>query len=76
MYLTNFYLPNRQKNLLRWVNFTNLKTIGGILQNQNPRGLFATDPNPGSDYVIWQKKKNEKKVFCGHNRTTSLAFVL
>ena len=45
MYLTNFYLPNRQKNLLRWVNFTNLKTIGGILQNQNPRGLFAIDPN-------------------------------
>jgi hypothetical protein len=44
-----------RKNLLRGVNFTNLKTLVIILQNQNFKGLFAIDPNPRSDYVILPK---------------------
>ena len=48
-----FLLVKLTEKVLRMVNFTNLKTQVIILQNQNPKPLFAIEPNHEIDYVIW-----------------------
>ncbi len=50
MHMTNFYQQNRQKNVLKEVNFTNLKTPDDYIAKSKPiktsGELFATDSNP------------------------------
>ena len=48
MYVTNFVSKIDKKNVLRGVNFTNLKTP----KIETSVGQFANDPNPRVDYEI------------------------
>jgi hypothetical protein len=38
MHMTNFVSKIDKKNILREINFINLKTPSGYIANQNPRG--------------------------------------
>jgi hypothetical protein len=37
--MTNFYQQNRQKNVLKEVNFTNLKTPDDYIAKSKPQGI-------------------------------------
>ena len=39
MHMTNFVSQINKKNILRWVNFTNLKTPGGYIAKSKPQGV-------------------------------------
>jgi hypothetical protein len=47
------------KNILRLVNFINLKTQGGYTAKSKPqRVCLQLSQTPGGDYTIWPKKKD------------------
>jgi hypothetical protein len=50
-------LAKLTKNILRGVNFTNLKTPGGYIAKLKPQGVcLQLSQTPGDDYAIWPKK--------------------
>jgi hypothetical protein len=56
-------LAKLTKNILRGVNFTNLKTTGGYIAKLKPQGVcLQLSQTPGGDYAIWQKKKKHFDV--------------
>jgi hypothetical protein len=47
-------LAKLTKNILRGVNFTNLKTPGGYIAKSKPQGVcLQLSQTPGGDYAIW-----------------------
>ena len=53
MHITNFVSKIDKKNILRGINFINLKTPGGyITKLKFQRDLFATESNTRSNYAI------------------------
>jgi hypothetical protein len=49
-------LAKLTKNILRGVNFTNLKTLGGYITKSKPQGVcLQLSQTPGGDYAIWPK---------------------
>jgi hypothetical protein len=47
-------LAKLTKNILRGVNFTNLKTLGGYIAKLKPQGVcLQLSQTPGGDYAIW-----------------------
>ena len=40
MHVTNFFEQNRQKNILKGVNFTNLKTLGGYIAKSKSQEVY------------------------------------
>jgi hypothetical protein len=45
------------KNILRGVNFTNLKTSGGYIAKSKPQGVYLQlSQTLGGDYAIWPRK--------------------
>jgi hypothetical protein len=51
------FLPAKStKNVLRGVNYTNLKTSGGYIAKSKSQGVcLQLTQTPGGDYVIWPK---------------------
>ena len=55
MHMTNF-VSKIDKNILRGVNFINLKTPGGYIAKSKLQGVcLQLSQTPGGDYVIWPK---------------------
>ena len=51
-------LAKLTKNILRGVNFTNLKTRGGYIAKSKPQRVYLQlSQTPGGDYAIWPYKK-------------------
>ena len=49
-----FLLAKSTKNILRGVNFTNLKTYVGYIAKLKPQGVYLQlSQTLGGDYVIW-----------------------
>ena len=47
-------LAKLTKNILRGVNFTNLKTLGGYIAKSKPQGIcLQLSQTLRGDYVIW-----------------------
>ena len=47
-------LAKLTKNVLRGINFTNLKTPSGYIAKSKPQGVcLELNQTPGGDYVIW-----------------------
>ena len=44
-------LAKSTKNVLRGVNFTNLKTLGGYIAKSKPQGVWLSQ-TPGGDYAF------------------------
>ena len=54
--MTNF-VSKIDKKILRGVNFTNLKTLGGYIVKSKPQGVcLQLSHTLGGDYEIWPKK--------------------
>ena len=54
MHMTNFVSKKLTKNILRGVNFTNLKTLSGYIAKSKPQGVcLQLSQTSGGDYVIW-----------------------
>jgi hypothetical protein len=54
-----FLLAKSTKNVLRGVNFTNLKTPGGYIAKSKPQVVcLQLTQTPRGDYVIWPNKKS------------------
>jgi hypothetical protein len=54
-------LAKLTKNILRGVNFTNLKTPGGYIAKSKPQGIcLQLSQIPGGDYAIWPFFLNNK----------------
>ena len=52
-----FILAKSTKNILRGVNFTNLKISNGSIAKSKSQGVcLQLTQTPGSDYVIWPFK--------------------
>ena len=52
MHMTNF-VSKIEKNILRGVNFTNLKTPGGYIAKSKPQGVcLQLSQTPGDDYAF------------------------
>jgi hypothetical protein len=55
-------LAKLTKNILRGVNFTNLKTPGGYIAKSKPQGVcLQLSQTPGVIMQFGQKKKKKKK---------------
>ena len=55
MHMTNF-VSKIDKNMLREVNFINLKTPGGYIAKSKPQGVcLQLSQTLEGDYVIWPK---------------------
>ena len=51
-----FLLAKLTKNVLRGINFTNLKTPDGYIVKSKPQGIcLQLTQTAGNDYVIWPK---------------------
>ena len=49
-----FLLAKSTKNVLRDINFTNLKTPGGYIAKSKPQGIcLQLIQTPEGDYIIW-----------------------
>ena len=49
-----FLLAKSTKNVLKWVNFTNLKTPGGYIAKSKLQGVcLQLTQTPEGDYIIW-----------------------
>ena len=58
-------LAKLTKNILRGVNFTNLKTPGGYIAKSKPQGAcLQLSQTPGDNYAIWPIKNT--KIVCIH----------
>ena len=58
MHMTNFVSKIDKKNILRRVNFTNLKTPGGYIAKSKPQGVcLQLSQTPGGDYAFQPKYK-------------------
>jgi hypothetical protein len=52
--MTNFVSKIDKKNILRGVNFTNLKTSGGYIVKSKLQGVcLQLSQTQGGDYAIW-----------------------
>ena len=52
------------KNILRGVNFTNLKTPGGYIAKSKPQGIcLQLSQTPGDDYAIWPKISKDVETY-------------
>ena len=60
--LDKFLLAKLTKKILKGVNFTNLKTLGGYIAKSKPqRVCLQLNQTLGGDYVIWPFVNNNKK---------------
>jgi hypothetical protein len=49
-----FLLAKSTKNVLKWVNFTNLKTPDGYIAKSKLQGVcLQLTQTPEGDYIIW-----------------------
>ena len=54
MHMANFVSKIDKKNILRGINFTNLKTPGGyFVKSKSQRVCLQLNQTPGGDYAIW-----------------------
>ena len=68
-------LAKLTKNILRGVNFTNLKTQGGyIVKSKLQRVCLQLSQTPGGNYAIWPKLKYN--FGCFHVNVSLLTIVV
>ncbi len=64
MHVTNFYYKNQQKNILRGISFTNLKTPDSYIAKSKPQGVcLQLTQTPEGDYVIWPYDCGVNSIF-------------
>jgi hypothetical protein len=57
-------LAKLAKNILKGVNFTNLKTLSGYIAKSKPQGVcLQLSQTPGDDYAIWPKINKDVETY-------------